>query len=806
MSMAPKSLTLDDHATRRANLISPEHIEAVKRFFLMLKSSDQSFFLRDEVMRKLDEFIAEAGGIDAVCAASLRRVFRGCQELICFSDYTYALLRPKIGAKRLVRLHPTSEQFEEVTRGGYLEVKDAFAENYEKASRPGLVLDFGPYFQGYPKVREPAEMGEGISFLNRSISGQMYQNPTVFQRALIKYLRQLGIGPYNLLINDHIDSPEVLQEELDNVRGLLGEHPADTPYADLAHEMRIHGFEAGWGADVQTLSARLAMLSRIVDAPDPARFEDFLSWLPLVEKLVMVSPHGWFAQENVLGKPDTGGQVTYVLDQARALERQMKALFHDCGIEITPSIVILTRLIPNAEDTTCNVPREKVHGSENVWIVRVPFTNAAGEVIPHWISRFHIWPYLEDFAENARGEIVNELGGKPDLVVGHYSDGNLVAHLLAERLGRTHCACVHALEKTKYLFSDLRWADMEQDYHFSLQFTADILSYNSADYIITSSYREIAGTDNEMGMFESYETFSMPGLYRVLQGMDPQLARYNIVPPGASEEIFYPYSETDRRVPAATEKLEGLLFDPEPHEGMLGVLEDSERPPVFAMSRVDRVKNLGGLVECFAKTEGLREKANLVILSSIIDPAQSADQEEIEQLHRIHELIEHYNLEGHYRWIAARLDKVETGEIYRIVADHKGVFVQPALMETFGLTVVEAMACGVPVVVTRFGGPAEIVVPGKSGYVENPNDFEAFGGAIYKLATEPAQWEQFSKGGVQRVHEAFNWPVHARNILRLANVYSYWNFLDVMNRSALDQYIHTLYHTVYRPRAQAMPR
>jgi len=464
----------------------------------------------------------------------------------------------------------------------------------------------------------------------------------------------------------------------------------------------------------------------------------------------------------------------------------------------------LTRLIPNAEGTTCNVPREKVHGSENCWILRVPFHDSSGEVVPHWISRFQIWPYLETFAEHAKSLVVTELLGKPDLIIGHYSDGNLVAYRLADDLGVTHCAAVHALEKTKYLFSDMRWADMEEAYRFSLQFSADIIAYNSADLIITSSYREIAGTNVEMGMFESYETFSMPGLFRVLSGMDPQLARYNIVPPGASEQYFFPYTEQSRRVETVTKKLEDLLFGTEPSADALGHFEDPHLPPIFAMSRMDKVKNLSGFVEMYAKRTTLQEKANLIILSSILDASKSKDKEEIEQINRIHQLIEEYNLEGHVRWIAARLDKVETGEVYRIIADHRGVFAQPALMETFGLTVIEAMSCGLPVVVTCFGGPAEIVIPGQSGEVENPNDHEAFAAALERVLYDPSVWENRSHAGIARVHEAFNWSVHAKNILRLANVYSYWNYLDVMNRQALDRYIHTLYHTVYRPRAKAM--
>ena len=44
----------------------------------------------------------------------------------------------------------------------------------------------------------------------------------------------------------------------------------------------------------------------------------------------------------------------------------------------------------------------------------------------------------------------------------------------------------------------------------------------------------------------------------------------------------------------------------------------------------------------------------------------------------------------------------------------RGAFVQPALYEAFGLTVIEAMTCGLPTFATSRGGPAEIIVHGQS--------------------------------------------------------------------------------------------
>ncbi|RXI02551.1 hypothetical protein DVH24_002629 [Malus domestica] len=92
------------------------------------------------------------------------------------------------------------------------------------------------------------------------------------------------------------------------------------------------------------------------------------------------------------------------------------------------------------------------------------------------------------------GEVTAQLQGYPDFIIGNYSDGNLVASLLAYKMGVTRCNIAHALEKTKYPDSDIYWKKFEEKYHFSTQFTADLIAMNNADFMITSTYQEIAGT------------------------------------------------------------------------------------------------------------------------------------------------------------------------------------------------------------------------------------------------------------------------------------------------------------------------
>lgn len=70
-------------------------------------------------------------------------------------------------------------------------------------------------------------------------------------------------------------------------------------------------------------------LMEILQAPDPSTLERFLGRIPTVFNVVIVLPHGYFGQANVLGLPDTGGQVTVFstvligMNESRTLSAQI---------------------------------------------------------------------------------------------------------------------------------------------------------------------------------------------------------------------------------------------------------------------------------------------------------------------------------------------------------------------------------------------------------------------------------------------------------------------------------------------------
>jgi sucrose synthase len=77
----------------------------------------------------------------------------------------------------------------------------------------------------------------------------------------------------------------------------------------LFRSFKAWGFEKGWGNTAERVKETMRCLSEVLQAPDPLNMENFFSRLPTVFNVVIFSPHGYFGQADVLGLPDTGGQV-----------------------------------------------------------------------------------------------------------------------------------------------------------------------------------------------------------------------------------------------------------------------------------------------------------------------------------------------------------------------------------------------------------------------------------------------------------------------------------------------------------------
>ncbi|GLT74232.1 hypothetical protein SLA2020_460400 [Shorea laevis] len=732
-------------------------------------------------------------------------VLKSSQEAIVLPPWVALAVRPRPGVWEYLRVNVHALVVEELREAEYLHFKEELVDGTVNGNFV-LELDFEPFNATFPRPSLEKYIGNGVEFLNRHLSAKLFHDKESLH-PLLEFLRVHCHKGKNMMLNDKIQNLNSLQYVLRKAEDYLTSLPSETPYSKFEHKFQEIGLERGWGDTAGRVLEMIQLLLDLLEAPDSGTLEKFLGRIPMVFNVVILTPHGYFAQDNVLGYPDTGGQVVYILDQVRALEEEMLLRIKQQGLNITPRILILTRLLPDAVGTTCGERLEKVYGTEYSDILRVPFRTEKG-IVRRWISRFEVWPYLETYTEDVATEIAKELQGKPDLIVGNYSDGNIVASLLAHKLGVTQCTIAHALEKTKYPDSDIYWKKLDDKYHFSCQFTADLFAMNHTDFIITSTFQEIAGSKDTVGQYESHTAFTMPGLYRVVHGIDVFDPKFNIVSPGADLSIYFPYTDKIRRLKKFHPEIEELLYSSVENEEHLCVLKDQKKPILFTMARLDRVKNLTGLVEWYGKNAKLRELVNLVVVGGD-RRKESKDLEEKAEMKKMFELIEKYKLNGQFRWISSQMNRVRNGELYRYICDTKGAFVQPALYEAFGLTVVEAMTCGLPTFATCKGGPAEIIVHGKSGYHIDPyhgdQAAEILVDFFEKCKKDPTFWDKISQGGLKRIEEKYTWKIYSERLLTLTGVYGFWKHVSNLDRRESRRYLEMFYALKYRKLAESVP-
>lgn len=754
-------------------------------------------------------------------SSALGELIHAIHEMLLEKEMIWLVLRKRIASQENWRLTTDLSQFEPVSVQMLLDARDRVSNAYptnvdsESASSQILDINFAPFHLNTPNIDDSRNIGQGLTFLNHYLCNQFSANPNYWLEELFEVLKHREFDGISLLINDRLASQTQLHGAVLKALTKVGQYPTDTPYVNLNPALQELGFEPGWGDTAGRTYETLELLNQLLTSPSPALLEAFVSRIPAFFRVVLVSIHGWVGQEEVLGRAETMGQVIYVLEQARNLEQQLQEDVKQAGLDwlgIQPQVTILTRLIPTCEGTLCNQRIEKLEGTTNGWILRVPFREFNPNVTQNWISKFEIWPYLETFALDSAPKLVNHLGGKPQLVIGHYSDGNLVAFLLSRQFKAIQCNIAHSLEKSRYLFSDLYWQEFEDRYHFSAQFTADLISMNAADFIISSSYQEIIGTPDEIGQYESYKCFSMPQLYHVVDGINLFSPRFNVVPPGINQSRYFPYIQPEppnAQFPEMSSEdlrahVRELLFECQ-NSATLGTLENPEKRPILAVGAVSQTNNQTGLIEWFGQTHSLRDRCNLILITNKLHKTVDSTPEEAQEIDKLHELINHYQLEGQFRWIGRQLKSDGMSIIYRAIADKRGIFINFARFEAFGRSVLEAMRSGLPVFATEFGGLAEIIQEGDNGFYINPTDFDSTTLKILEFLNKcdesPEVWHTISDRAIQRIDLQCNWPNHVKQLLLFAKIYGFWDYISRSSQEALQCYLDTLFHLLYKPRA-----
>ncbi|KHN24168.1 sucrose synthase 5-like [Glycine soja] len=779
----------------------------VKRCFAKYIEKGRRIMKLHDLMEEMEHVIDDNNERNQVLEGNLGFLLSCTQEAAVDPPYVAFAVRPNPGVWEFVRVSSEDLSVEPISSTDYLKFKESVYDEEWANDENSFEADFGAFDFPIPNLTLPSSIGNGLHFVSKFLTSRFSGKLTKTQ-PIVDYLVSLNHQGESLMISDTLSSAAKLQLALMVADGHLSALPKDAPYQDFEPKLKEWGFERGWGDTAGRVKETMGTLSEILQAPDAVNLEKFFSRVPTIFNVVIFSIHGYFGQADVLGLPDTGGQVVYILDQVRALEAELLLRIKQQGLNVKPQILVVTRLIPDAQGTKCNQELEPIIDTKHSNILRVPFHTDKG-ILRQWVSRFDIYPYLERFTKDATVKILNLMDGKPDLIIGNYTDGNLVASLMANKLRITQGTVAHALEKTKYEDSDVKWKELDPKYHFSCQFMADTIAMNASDFIITSTYQEIAGSKDRPGQYESHAAFTLPGLCRVVSGINVFDPKFNIAAPGADQSVYFPYTDKVKRLTQFFPAIEDLLYSKVDTNEHIGYLENRRKPIIFSMARFDVVKNLTGLVEWYGNNQRLRKMVNLVIVGGFFDPLKSKDREEMAEIRKMHDLVAKYQLKGQFRWIAAQTDRYRNGELYRFIADTKGAFVQPALYEAFGLTVIEAMNCGLPTFATNQGGPAEIIVDGISGFHIDPHNGEESSNKIAdffeKCLQDSAHWNRISAAGLQRINECYTWKIYANKMLNMGSSYTFWRRVNNEQKEAKQRYIKMFYNLMYKNLVKTVP-
>ena len=459
----------------------------------------------------------------------------------------------------------------------------------------------------------------------------------------------------------------------------------------------------------------------------------------------MFSIHGLLRADNLeLGHDaDTGGQVTYVLELAREL-----STLEDVG-----RVDLFTRLIVD-KSTSEDYARPLEVVNDKFRIVRI---QCGGR---KYIRKERLWPHLDEFVDKTVKFIKRERAF-PDIVHGHYPDAGYVAMELARFFGVPFIFTGHSLgrvKKQRLLNDGLRSQDLNRRYKIDQRIGVEEELLSQADLIITSTRQEID---------EQY------GLYR-----NKSQADYAVIPPGLDVERFYPYYHD---MMPQNEKDEGAMFA---RASLLQELyrffRHPDKPLILALSRPDKRKNISGLVRAFGEDIDLQAMANLAVFAGIRKDIESMEDNEREVLTEMLLRMDRHDLYGKMAIPKKHDFESEVPALYRIAGEKGGVFVNPALTEPFGLTLLEASATGLPIVATNDGGPQDIVENCQNGMLVDVSAPDQIADALKTIIADREKWETFSKNGVMNVRQHYTWESHARQYMgRVAKLSAAVNVADI---------------------------
>ena len=380
---------------------------------------------------------------------------------------------------------------------------------------------------------------------------------------------------------------------------------------------------------------------------------------------------------------DTGGHITYILGEMTALAERD---------DVTLAEIITRRFDDPALGS--------VHAESEEWIGRKMVIRRIDSGDLRYLSKEALFADRKAFTRR----LIEELRARetlPDVIHAHFADAADVAAVVERELGIPFIYTAHSLGMDK------RRAVAEPGPGLEARIEEEDRAISSAAAIVGSSRDECER------QLLAYPSAQVGRVHRIVPG---------IAQPGGSGDCT-----------GARRLLAPFLREP-------------DRPIVLAIARPVEKKNLKRLVNAFGRSEYLRNNCNLVILAGLRDDLRSGEQEQSRVLAELVDAVDHHDLYGCVAY-PKHHSRDQVDQLYRLAALSGGIFVNPALIEPYGLTLVEAAAHGLPVVATKMGGPQDIVGELGHGLLVDPRSERDIAQAMEQLLRDGALWLRCSRNG-----------------------------------------------------------
>lgn len=404
---------------------------------------------------------------------------------------------------------------------------------------------------------------------------------------------------------------------------------------------------------------------------------------------------------------DTGGHIRYLLELVEASEQD----------PLVERITLVTRAF-NCDFSRVDYACRCEVVSPKVTLIRLPTESA------NYLSKEDLWQELPSFIA-AFERWLSTLPTPPDALHAHYADAGEVAAEISARHRIPFVFTAHSLGrgKLKCMASNHLVLPVATQQALQRRIAFEERSIRDATLIIASS------RDEAEVQYADYLHYAN--------------GHIRVIPPGSHLADFTNASST----PAVEAMLNPFLVDP-------------NKPVLLAIARPVTRKNLATLVEAYGQSEALRHHANLVIVAGVRERIDNLEPELADNLHELLALIDEYNLYGQVAYPKHHAPE-DIPAIYAWARERGGVFINPALNEPFGLTLLEAAAAGLPLIATDSGGPSDIIEQCGNGVLINPRHNDEIARQALNLLEDHPRWQRMADNGREAV-KFYDWQSHTQ--------------------------------------------